>query len=481
MREVRLYNTLSRCVEGFYPLQEGLVGFYVCGPTVYDLIHIGNARVFVLFDALRRFFETIGFQVRYVQNFTDIDDKIIDRAQQKGEEPRDLAERYIVEYFIDADRLGIKRATHHPRATEHIVDIIDLIRRLEGRGFTYRVAGDILFDTSRVDGYGKLSRKNPAELREGARVEARYRKNHPADFVLWKMAKPGEPYWPSPWGEGRPGWHIECSAMAAYYLGETLDIHAGGCDLLFPHHENEVVQSEAASGRPFVRFWLHNGYLNIANEKMSKSLGNIMTVRELLLRWKPETLRLVLLSTHYRNPINIDESVLAAAQRYVVKLENLLRNFQFIRDRGRETTDTNDVERQFRERIEHLERYFLDTLTDDFNTPQALGVLSEFMRQANSYLEPKRGAWTGDSLRAIGDFLTLVQEILGIIPPTPGDGQEQEIAALVSQRGKAREGKEWSQADQIRKEITVRGYLVEDTPLGPRWYRNVEGSSFESF
>ena len=286
--DIYLYNTLTQKKELFVPQNKGKIGFYACGPTVYDLIHIGNARVFVIFDCLRRFFEQVGYEVNFVQNFTDVDDKIINRAKEKGLQPEEIAANYIEQYLIDAERLGINQPTVSPRATEHILDIIALIQRLEDQGFTYSLESDILFDVSRFSGYGKLSRKPIEDQIEGARVEARYQKRNPADFVLWKSAKPGEPFWESPWGKGRPGWHIECSAMSMKYLGETLDIHAGGIDLIFPHHENEIAQSEAATGKPFVKYWLHNGYVNIQNEKMSKSLGNILTVRELYANRDPD-------------------------------------------------------------------------------------------------------------------------------------------------------------------------------------------------
>lgn len=328
--DIYLYNTLTQKKELFVPQNKGKIGFYACGPTVYDLIHIGNARVFVIFDCLRRFFEQVGYEVNFVQNFTDVDDKIINRAREKGLQPEEIAANYIEQYLIDAERLGINQPTVSPRATEHIQDIIALIQRLEDQGFTYSLESDILFDVSRFSGYGKLSRKPIEDQIEGARVEARYQKRNPADFVLWKSAKPGEPFWESPWGKGRPGWHIECSAMSMKYLGETLDIHAGGIDLIFPHHENEIAQSEAATGKPFVKYWLHNGYVNIQNEKMSKSLGNILTVRELYANRDPRLLRLVILFTHYRNPINIDDTILDAAGSYLNRIKNFVRNFFFI-------------------------------------------------------------------------------------------------------------------------------------------------------
>lgn len=473
--EIRLFNTLTLEKDVFVPRESGKVRFYVCGPTVYDLIHIGNARVFVLFDALRRFLERMGYEVIFVQNFTDIDDKIIKKAQELGKDSQDVAEQYIEEYWRDAETLGVRRATVHPRATEHIPEIIELIRKLEEKGFTYLVEGDVLFDVSRFPEYGKLSRKNLEELQEGARVEARYEKRNPADFVLWKKAKPGEPFWESPWGKGRPGWHIECSAMAMRYLGETLDIHAGGIDLVFPHHENEIAQSEAATGRPFVRYFLHNGYVNINAEKMSKSLGNIITVRELAQRYNPKTLRLALFGTHYRNPINIDAVLLESSSQFLERIKNFLRNFAFIRRKVEGDTHwQSEGEDEIVAEIVRFQSLFLEALADDFNTPQALGVLGDFMRFGNRYLLPARRKWNRNALSAIASFLDLVEDILGIVPWGELSAEDKEVQALVEEREKARRAKDWVRADALRERVRALGYLVEDTPLGARWYRQEE-------
>lgn len=476
MRKINLFNTLTQRKEIFSPQEGNTVRFYVCGPTVYDLIHIGNARVFVLFDALRCFLEKVGFEVIMVQNFTDIDDKIIKRAHQEGKSPSEVAEYYIQQYFWDAEWLKIRRASFHPKATEHIPEIIALVKTLEEKGFTYRIGGDVLFDVSFFPSYGKLSRKNLDELQEGARIEVRYQKKNPADFVLWKEAKPGEPFWESPWGEGRPGWHIECSAMAMKYLGPTLDIHAGGIDLIFPHHENEIVQSEAATGRPFVRFFLHNGYVNINQEKMSKSLGNIVTVRELRSVYEPEVIRIVLFSTHYRNPINVDEELLSSARQYVERIKNFLRALSFIERRVKEDPKwLGENSGEVLERLNSLEELFWQALADDFNTPQALGVFSDFLRFSNSYLLPSRGKWSQKTLQKIQNFVDLVNDILGIIPQKGWQEQEEWIERLVLEREIARQNKDWSRADALREEIKRFGYVVEDTPLGARWYKE-EGS-----
>ena len=472
MVEVRLFNTLTQKKEIFTPQEGATIRFYVCGPTVYDRIHIGNARVFVLFDALRRFLERVGFRVILVQNFTDIDDKIIKKANEEGRSPFEVAEHYIGEYWIDAGRLKVRRASFHPRATEHIPEIIALVKTLEEKGFTYRIGGDVLFDVSRFPGYGKLSRKKLAELEEGARVEVRYEKRNPADFVLWKEAKPGEPFWESPWGRGRPGWHIECSAMAMKYLGATLDIHAGGADLIFPHHENEIAQSEAATGRPFVRFFLHNGYVNINAEKMSKSLGNIITVRELCEQYPPEAIRVALFSAHYRNPINIDRELLTSAGQYVERIKNFLRALSFIEKKTTENPERlKSTDGEVCKRLEEFETLFMAALADDFNTPQALGTFSEFMRFANVYLQPSKGCWSGEALKVMRRFLSLVGDILDIIPDEEWQKEEQWIAGLLAEREQARREKNWPRADALREEIKRAGYVVEDTPLGARWYR----------
>ena len=472
--ETQLFNTLTQKKETFFPQEGDKVRFYVCGPTVYDLIHIGNARVFVVFDSLRRFLEHKSFEVIMVQNFTDIDDKIIKRAEELGESPQELAERYIAEYWHDAENLKIRKATFHPRATEHIEDIIALIKILEEKGYTYEKEGDVLFDVSRFPSYGKLSRKNLDELVEGARVEARYEKKNPADFVLWKKAKPGEPSWESPWGEGRPGWHIECSAMSMKYLGPTLDIHAGGIDLIFPHHENEIAQSEAATGKPFARFFLHNGYVNIDQEKMSKSLGNIVTVRELTQKYEPSVLRLAIFSAHYRSPINLDENLLQSSRQFEERIKNFLRNIGFIEEKIKDNSALLKEDKEEYHKIDEFSRSFQEALADDFNTPQALGVLGEFLRFFNQYLSPRRGRWDLQVLKKIKDFLKVVEEVLGILPGKEMEKSDEAIKKLVEEREKARRDKEWERADQLREEIKSRGYVVEDTPLGPRFFKMEE-------
>ncbi len=473
--EIRLFNTLSKSKEKFTLCDKGWVGFYVCGPTVYDYIHIGNARVFVIFDSLRRFLQEMGYKVVFVQNFTDIDDKIINKANQLKVPFMEVANRFIDEYWKDANALGIWKGNYHPRATDHIEEIIGLIRVLEEKGFTYFVEGDVLFDVSRFPEYGKLSGKNLNELIEGARVEVRYKKKNPADFVLWKAAKPGEPFWESPWGEGRPGWHIECSAMSMKYLGPTLDIHAGGADLIFPHHENEIAQSEAATGKPFVRYFLHNGYLTIGNQKMSKSLGNIIKVRDLLRLYPPQVIRIALFGAHYRSPLSMDDTTLDNARGFLSRIKNFLRNFFFIK--RNEHRIAREENREVLLQVKDFKARFLNALADDFNTPQALGVIGDFVRFANEYLHPSQRKWDVAVLTEIESFLQLVDKILGIIPLNLMEEEDREVIELVSRREEARRNKKWQEADTIRENLRKRGFVVEDTPLGTRWYRIDESAS----
>ncbi|BER92605.1 MAG: cysteinyl-tRNA synthetase [Candidatus Atribacteria bacterium] len=475
--EIRLFNTLSRSKEKFTLSDKDWVGFYVCGPTVYDYIHIGNARVFVVFDSLRRFLREVGYKVVFVQNFTDVDDKIINKANQLKVSFMEVADRFINEYWKDADALGIQRGDYHPRATEHIDEIINLIRILEEKGFTYLVEGDVLFDVSRFPEYGKLSGKKLDELIEGARVEARYRKRNPADFVLWKAAKPGEPFWESPWGRGRPGWHIECSAMSMKYLGPTLDIHAGGADLVFPHHENEIAQSEAATGKPFARYFLHNGYLTIGSQKMSKSLGNIIKVRDLLKVHSPQVLRIALFGAHYRSPLSMDDTTLDNARGFLNRIKNFLRNFFFIK--RNEYRITQEENREVLLRVEDFKIRFFNALADDFNTPQALGTIGEFVRFANEYLHPSRKKWDVGVLNSMEAFLQSVDRILGIIPLNLMDEEDREVIELVSKREEARKEKKWQEADAIRAVLKEKGFVLEDTPLGTRWYRVDESAPEE--
>ncbi|MCG2820348.1 MAG: cysteine--tRNA ligase, partial [Candidatus Atribacteria bacterium] len=366
---LKIYNTLTRKKEEFIPLKKGEVGMYVCGPTVYNYIHIGNARPFIIFEVVRRFLKFKGYKVKYIQNLTDIDDKMINKAKELKITVSELAEKFIQEYFIDADSLNIERADVHPRATEHIKEIIELVKGLKEKGYAYEIDGDVFFDVSKFKGYGKLSGQNIEELKEGARVEVDERKKESIDFALWKRMKEGEPSWESPWGEGRPGWHIECSAMSMKYLGKSFDIHTGGSDLIFPHHENEIAQSEAYTNQQFVRYWMHNGYLCLNNQKMSKSLGNIMKVRDISQKYKGEIIRYFILSAHYRSPLNFNEEQLQQAESSLQRLNNTIFNVKHLLKQGkfRKSKDKND-ELILGKRRES-EQKFIEAMDDDFNTP----------------------------------------------------------------------------------------------------------------
>ncbi len=467
-----LYNDLTRCKEEFMPLIQGKVGFYVCGPTVYDFIHIGNARPFVVFDVLRRYMEHKGLEVIYVQNFTDIDDKMINKANELGISVEELAERFIDAYFEDIAPLGVKRATVHPRATEHIDEIIDLISRIMKNGHAYVTEGNVYFDVKSFPEYGKLSGQSIEELQAGARIEVDVRKRHPLDFVLWKARKAGEPWWDSPWGPGRPGWHIECSAMAMKYLGETVDIHGGGSDLIFPHHENEIAQAEAATGKQFVRYWVHNGYLLIDKEKMSKSLGNILTVREIIKKYQPLAVRLFILGAPYRSPLDFSDESLTQATRSLQRLRNCYSDLMFHLERSQEkdVPDTwlNDI-------IDEGYGRFCEALDDDCNTAAALGVVFEVVRELNNYLKenvtPDKKALINAS-----KFFAKVEDIMGIIGIETIFAKTEEIPSseierLIKERDEARKMRDFARADSIRTELAAKGIILEDTPFGTRWKR----------
>ncbi|HQE20715.1 MAG TPA: cysteine--tRNA ligase [Thermosynergistes sp.] len=464
-----LYNDLTHQKEIFTPLEKGKVRFYVCGPTVYDYIHVGNARPFILFDILRRHMEDMGYEVVYVQNFTDIDDKMINKARDLGISVDELAERFITAYFEDADALGIRRATMYPRATHYIPQIIKLVERLIERGHAYVVDGDVYFDVLSFPGYGRLSKQSLEELLSGARVEIDPKKRHPLDFALWKAQKPGEPAWDSPWGMGRPGWHIECSAMAIDILGETIDIHAGGSDLLFPHHENEIAQAEAATGKAFVRYWIHNGYLLIEEEKMSKSLGNIVSVREAMRLYSPLAIRLFMLSAHYRSPLSFSGEALNHAVSAAGRLQNGWKELSFALQHRPRKKERDDV---LRETIEATEARYEEELNDDFNTAGALGAAFDCVRAVNSYLAQHEEV-DEESLIEAERFLARVDRVMGIIGierlADIDDLMTSEIERFVSERERARKAKDFKKADAIREELAKKGIILEDTPHGTRW------------
>lgn len=462
---MKLYNTMTRKKEEFVPLHENEVRMYCCGPTVYNYFHIGNARPFIIFDTFRRYLEYKGYKVTYVQNFTDIDDKMIQKANEEGITVAELAERFIEEYFKDADALGIKRASYHPRATDHIEDIIQFIEKLIEKGYAYEVDGDVYFDTTAYEDYGKLSKQNLEELEAGARIQPGEKKKNPMDFALWKAQKPGEPAWDSPWGKGRPGWHIECSVMATKYLGETIDIHAGGQDLTFPHHENEIAQTEALTGKPFARYWLHNGYINVDNRKMSKSLGNFFTVRDISREYDLEVVRLFMLSAHYRNPVNFSHELLDQAKSALERLYNAKNNLDHLL---RQTQD-RELTQQEQELYDEMDGYikkFEEAMEDDINTADAVAVIFDLVRDANTHLKAESSK---KLVEKVYDVFNTLTDILGIVQKKQEMTLDEEIEALIEKRQQARAAKDWATADKIRDDLRKRGIILEDTPTGVRW------------
>ncbi|MCI5550520.1 MAG: cysteine--tRNA ligase [Clostridiales bacterium] len=460
---MKIYNSQTRRKEEFVPIEPGKVRIYSCGPTVYNYFHIGNARPFIMFDLLRRYLEYRGYEVKFVQNFTDIDDKMIKRANEEGTTVEELGDRFIAEYFKDADALGIHRATVHPRATRHIGDIIGLIKRLEKNGLAYNVNGDVYFDTEAFPGYGKLSGQNLEDLEAGARIDVDDAKRHPMDFALWKAQKPGEPAWPSPWGMGRPGWHIECSAMSMKYLGETIDIHCGGKDLLFPHHENEIAQSEGATGKPFVHYWMHNGHINVDNQKMSKSLGNFFTVRDISKEFDLEAVRMFMISAHYRSPVNFSKEMIEQSKAALDRLYTARDNWTFLLDHAPER-ELNEAEQALIAKGREAVAKFDEAMDDDLNTADAIGAIFELVKEGNL-------AITADTARAaIKSTLSTLKEmtdVLGILT-RENDAIPDDIKALVEQRKQARAEKNWAESDRLRDEITARGFVLEDTPKGAK-------------
>lgn len=464
---IKLYNTLSRKKEPLKPVKEGKIGIYACGPTVYDYFHIGNARVFITFDVLRRYLAYRGYDVTFVQNYTDIDDKMINKAAELKITVDEVAGRFISAYEEDTAALGILPADYHPRATRHIPQIIALIQRLIDKKMAYEVEGDVYFHVEAFPGYGKLSGQNLEEIMSGARVEIEERKKHPMDFALWKKEKPGEPSWESPWGRGRPGWHIECSAMSMHYLGETLDIHGGGQDLIFPHHENEIAQGEGATGKPFSRHWMHVGYLNIDREKMSKSLGNVLTVRQLRETVDPMVIRFFMLSAHYRTPINFSGEYLEQASRALERLNMTVYNLKERLEKVQEGLPDNE-EKELLGFLQSSREKFIEAMDDDFNTAEAMAVLFELGREVNIYLNRPEGQ-KANILEPVLDFYREINDIFGFIKEQGPSGLEAEVEALIAQREEARARKDWATADAIRDRLKDRGIILEDTPQGVRW------------
>lgn len=467
---LKVYNTLTKQKEEFVPLNPPLVKMYMCGPTVYDYFHIGNARSFIMSDIVRRYLEYKGYVVTFVMNLTDVDDKIIKKANQEGKSAREVAEFYTKEFFSDIEKLKIKPATHYPRATEFMNDMIDMIRKLEEKGIAYNVDGNVFYDVSKFNNYGKLSGKNTDELEIGARVEVNEEKKHPLDFALWKKAKEGEPYWESPWGKGRPGWHIECSAMSCKLLGESFDIHAGGHDLIFPHHENEIAQSEAANEKPFAKYWLHFGFLNINEEKMSKSLGNFFTAREVLKKYSAEAIRLFFAQAHYRGPLNFSDDLLQAAEKGVEKLQNLADKVQ---DELRKNSDqTHQTEFDFKSWFEKFEQ----AMDDDFNSAQAIAVMFDFTREINRVVA-ENGNLNKDFYNNVKSFLKITAEdVLGVISFQRKENlpslEDDLIELLIKIRNEAKKEKNYTLSDKIRDELKKLGIILQDTKDGTSYKRS---------
>lgn len=465
---IAIYDTMSRGKTAFEPLRPGKVTMYVCGPTVYDLIHIGNARPLIFFDVVRRFLDQF-YDVTYVVNFTDVDDKLIRRAEETGVDVPQLAERNIDDYLTDAKTLKALPATLHPRVTEHMDDIIAFIAELVDRGFAYENGGDVYFHTETFPGYGKLSHQHLDELRHGTRVAVDERKKSPLDFVLWKAAKPGEISWTSPWGEGRPGWHIECSAMARKHLGETIDIHGGGMDLTFPHHECEIAQTESLTGKPFARYWMHNAFLNLNNEKMSKSLGNVVNAREVAARHKPEAIRFLMLSTHYRNPLNFTEEGLEQASNALERIENCRTNLKHVIEKETSPADA-DPAAEKSARIAEIRGAFHARMADDFNTPDAITAVFDLVAEANAWMAS--GEAPPALLRDVDGLLREMDGVLGILTEeTGGEMLAEEIERLIEERTAARKARNFARADEIRDLLSGMGIVLEDTPQGIRWKR----------
>ena len=463
---MRVYNTMTRQKEELIPIEEGKIRLYACGPTVYNFIHIGNARPLVVFDTLRRYLEWRGYEVNFVQNFTDIDDKIIRRANEEGITFEQVAEKYIAEFWTDAKGLGVREATTHPKATENIDTIIDIVSRLVERGYAYRAEnGDVYFRTRKFDEYGKLSHQPIDDLESGARIAVGEVKEDPLDFALWKAAKEGEPSWPSPWSDGRPGWHIECSAMARRYLGESIDIHGGGQDLIFPHHENEIAQSECCNGVPFARYWMHNGYINVDNKKMSKSLNNFFTVRDVAQVYGYEAIRFFLISSSYRMPINYNTEIIQQGINALDRLYNCKNAIDFALGNAPE----GEADAAFAAKVEARRNQFIEAMDDDLNTADGIAALFELVKDINVILTANPTKGTIECGKALFDELT---DVLGFCYERGQAGDDDaEIEELIAARTAARKEKNWAEADRIRDELTARGIVLEDTPQGVKWHR----------
>lgn len=463
---IQIFNSLTRQKEPFIPLEEGKVKMYVCGPTVYNYIHIGNSRPVIVYDTVRRYLQYAGYEVKFVSNFTDVDDKIIKAANELGEETSVLTDRFIAAYFEDITALGCQKADAHPRVTEHMDDIIAFIKVLIDKGYAYESQGDVYYRTRKFNGYGKLSHQSIDDLKVGARIEAGEKKEDPLDFALWKAAKAGEIKWASPWGEGRPGWHIECSVMAREHLGDTIDIHAGGQDLTFPHHENEIAQSEAHNDKTFARYWMHNGYINIDNEKMSKSLGNFILVNDIRKQIDPQVLRFFMLSVHYRNPINFAQDLVEAAKS---GLDRIRTSYTNVEHRLTSSASLGDNSEQWLEKISQIKVDFENAMNDDFNTANAVSALFELSHIANVYLNEANT--DKEVLQAILTMFDTIGNVLGIHIKVEAGLLDEEIEALIEERNDARKNRDFARSDEIRDQLLGMDIVLEDTRQGTRWKR----------
>lgn len=464
---MKVFNTITRKKEEFIPLVEKEVKMYVCGPTVYNFFHIGNARTFVVFDTIRRYLEYRGYKVKFVQNFTDIDDKMIKRAKEDNITVKELGDKFIEEYYKDADALNIERATINPRATEYINEIIDFVKDLIDKQYAYEIEGDVYFSTKKFKDYGKLSKQNLEDLQAGARINIDERKKDPMDFAVWKSQKSGEPAWKSPWGMGRPGWHIECSCMAKNLLGDTIDIHAGGTDLAFPHHENEIAQSEALTGKTFSNYWMHAAFVNVDNKKMSKSLNNFFTVRELLEEYDADIIRFLLLSGHYRVQMNFSKELLESAKASMQRLYNGVCSLETNLSHTTNEDSSEDEQKYLKSLDKYREKY-IEKMDDDFNTADAITVLFDLVKDINSNITAE------SSKTVIEGALSLMRELgspLGILQKSTQGDLDEEIEKLIENRQKARKEKNWALADEIRDELKARNIVLEDTSEGIRWKR----------
>ena len=465
---MKLFNTLSMKKEEFVPIEPGKVSMYVCGPTVYNFIHIGNARPMIVFDTARRYFERKGYEVNYVSNFTDVDDKIIAKANEEGVSSEEIAERYIKECKQDMSGMNVREATTHPRATQEIDGMIEMISDLIDKGFAYEVEGTVYFRTRKDPSYGKLSHKNLDDLRSGGRsllVTGEDQKEDPLDFVLWKPKKEGEPSWPSPWSDGRPGWHIECSVMSRKYLGNTIDIHAGGEDLIFPHHENEIAQSECCNGVPFAHYWLHNAFLNIDNRKMSKSLGNFFTVREISEKYDLQVLRFFMLSAHYRSPLNFSAELMESAASALERIRNAVDNLEFLKKNAVDRELTVD-EQELAKQIEEFENKFDEAMDDDLNTADAISAVFELVRTVNAGISAESAAKLVEKAE---NSIVALCDVLGIKAKVEQEVLASDIEALIEERQAARKAKNFARADEIRDQLQSMGIVLLDTREGVKW------------